>query len=122
MSQKPIKTHKQLGVDVSIDVEKIEVDKNTNEVIHSIGRSYGRTQPGMNYCGSVVIHIYKESQSLYKTSHSLSNITNICMVEDISEQAMLTVWQNAAIRIRSYFNPAFTHKTTDNKDQRGIVK
>ncbi len=119
---KVVPMRKSLGADVSIDVKALAKDNEANEVLHRIGRSYEKAQPGMEYCGTIALHIYAETNSIAKTSYSLSNVTNIAMKREISEGAMLTVWQNAAIRIRSYFNPAFTHKSTDNKDQRGTVK
>jgi len=117
---KPLR--KELGANVEIDVKSLKKDIEANEVLHRIGEDYAKLQPGMIYCGTVAIHIYIESNSIAKASYSLSNVTNIAMVREISEQAMLTLWQNAAIRIRSYFNTGFTHKTTDSKDKRGSVK
>ncbi len=119
---KVVPMRKQLGADVAIDVRALPKDAEANEVLHRIGQSFAKAQPGMEYCGTIALHIYAETNSLAKTTYSLSNVTNIAMKREISEGAMLTLWQNAAIRIRSYFNPAFTHKSTDKKDQRGIIK
>lgn len=119
---KPKSLRKQLGTDVSIEVKALQKDTEANEIIHRIGRELIKQEPGMEYCGSIVLHIYMENNAIAKTTYSLANITNIAMVKDLSEGAILTLWQNAAIRIRSYFNPAFQHKTTDSSDQRGIVK
>lgn len=121
-TNKVVPTRKQLGADVSIEVKALKQNNEANEVIHRIGRELEQAQPGMEYCGSIVLHVYMERNSIAKASYSLSNVTNIAMVRDISEQAMLTLWQNAAIRIRSYFNPSFQHKSTDHKDKRGSVK
>lgn len=118
---KVIPLRKELGADVSIDVTALPKDLEANEVLHRIGQEYAKKQPGMEYCGTIALHIYAETNSIAKQTYSISNITNIAMKREISEGAMLTLWQNAAIRIRSYFNPAFTHKTTDAKDKRGTV-
>jgi hypothetical protein len=121
MSEKPKATRKQLGADVEIDVKALPKDFEANEVLHRIGENYAAKQPGMEYCGTIALHIYVERNNVAKQSYSISNVTNIAMKKEISEQAMLTLWQNAAIRIRSYFNPSFQHKTTDSKDKRGTV-
>lgn len=118
---KVIPLRKELGADVSINVTALPKDAEANEVLHRIGREYAKKQPGMEYCGTIALHIYAETNSIAKQTYAISNITNIAMKREISEAAMLTLWQNAAIRIRSYFNPAFTHKTTDSKDKRGTV-
>ena len=121
MTKKVVPTRKQLGADVSIDVMALQKDSEANEVLHKIGENFAKVQPGMIYAGTIAVHIYIESNNLAKAKYSISNVTNIAMKREISEQAMLTLWQNAAIRIRSYFNPAFTHKSTDSKDKRGTV-
>lgn len=112
---------KQLGADVEITVKALQKDSEANDVLHRIGEEYAKAQPGMTYMGTIALHIYSEQNTLQKTTYSISNVTNIAMKREISEAAMLTLWQNAAIRIRSYFNPAFTHKSTDTKDKRGTV-
>ena len=122
MSKKPVPMRKQLGAEVSIEVQALQKDHEANEVLHRIGREHAKSQPGMQYIGTIAIHMYKESNAIAKASYSLANITNIAMKEDLSEQAVLTLWQNAAIQIRQYFNPAFTHKSTDSKDGRGRIK
>lgn len=121
MSKKPTALRKELGADVTITVNGLQKDADFNNVLHRIGKEYAKMQPGMEYQGTICLMIYKESDAIAKNTYSLSNITNIAMEKDISENAMLTLWQNAAIRIRSYFNPAFQHKTTDSKDKRGTV-
>lgn len=121
-TKKMVPLRKKLGADVEIDVKALPSDTEANEVLHRVGKGFAKIQPGMEYCGTIAIHIYVENNSLHKATYSLSQVTNIAMKRDISEDAMLTLWQNAAIRIRSYFNPAWQHKTTDSKDKRGSVK
>ncbi len=113
---------KELGMDVSIDVTALKKDHEANEVLHKIGQNLAKLQPGMEYIGTISIAMFKETNAIAKASYSLSNVTNICMKQDLSEQAVLTLWQNAAIQIRQYFNPSFTHKSTDAKDLRGSIK
>ncbi len=120
-TNKVVPLRKQLGAEVAIDVRALPKDHEANAILHKIGRDYEKKQPGMEYCGTITLHIYAERDMLAKTTYSLSQVTNIAMIREISEQAMLTIWQNAAIRIRSYFNTAFTHKSTDSKDKRGTV-
>ncbi len=119
---KTVPLRKELGLDVSIDVTAIPKDHEANAVLHRIGENIAKLQPGMQYIGTISISMFKESNAISKASYSLSNCTNICMKEELSEQAVLTLWQNAAIQIRQYFNPAFTHKSTDSKDLRGSIK
>jgi hypothetical protein len=121
-TKKAVPLRKQLGADVSIDVQKLPKDMEANEILHRIGQNYAETQPGMEYCGTIAIHIYCERNSIAKQTYSLSQVTNIAMKRELSESAILTVWQNAAIRIRSYFNPEWSHRSTDSKDKRGSVK
>lgn len=121
MQNKVVPTRKNLGADVEISVRAIPKDNEANEVLHRIGESYAKAQPGMEYAGTICIYVYVENNAIQKQTHSISQVTNIAMKRDLSEGAMLTVWQNAAIRIRSYFNPSFQHKSTDNKDKRGTV-
>ncbi len=113
---------KRLGADVEIDTIKLPEDHEANAVLERIGQDYAKKQQGMEYIGTICIHIYKERNHLAKTTYSLSDVTIIHMKEMISEDAVLTLWQNSAIRIRRYFNPSFAHKSTDNKDKRGQVK
>lgn len=117
---KPLR--KELGADVAITTEALPLDHEANEVLHRIGKELIKKEPGMNYIGTICIHMYRESNSIKKATYSLANITNIAMKEELSEQAVLTLWQNAAIQIRQYFNPNFTHKSTDSKDMRGQIK
>lgn len=121
-TKKYVPTRKQLGAEVEIDVKALPKDMEANEALHRIGEDYAKTQPGMEYCGTICLHIYRESNSIAKATYSISNVTNIAMKRDISESAMLTLWQSAAIRIRSYFNPEWSHKSTDSKDKRGSIK
>lgn len=113
---------KELGANVEISVQALKRDNDANEVLHRIGRDLIKNEAGMGYIGTICIHMYRESNAIKKATYSLANITNIAMKEDLSEQAVLTLWQNAAIQIRQYFNPSFTHKSTDTKDTRGSIK
>jgi hypothetical protein len=119
---KPLKVREHLGAEVEIDVKALPKDNDANAVLHRIGKDLIKTEPGMGYIGTICIHMYRENNSLKKETYSMANITNIAMLEEISEQAVLTLWQNAAIQIRQYFNPSFTHKSGDAKDKRGQIK
>lgn len=118
----PMPLRKNLGTDVAIETEAMKPDWEANEVLHRIGKELIKQEPGMNYIGTICIHMYRENDAIIKNNYSLANITNIAMKEEISEQAVLVLWQNASIQIRQYFNPSFTHKSTDTKDQRGSIK
>lgn len=119
---KPLKVREHLGAEVEIDVKALAKDHDANAVLHRIGKELIKQEPGLGYLGTICIHLYRENNSILKDTYSMANITNITMVEEISEQAILTLWQNASIQIRQHFNPSFTHKSTDSKDKRGQIK
>lgn len=110
----------QLGHNVTLEKEELELDREANEVLHRIGKSHA--EPGMNYAGTIAIHLYVESTALAKESYSIASITNIAMKQNISEALVATAINNATIDIRTHFNPAYKYKTNRKGDKRGSVK
>jgi hypothetical protein len=111
---------KQLGIDVTLESEHLEKNPEANGVLHRIGTDM--CPPGMNYAGTIAIHLYVESNHISKPSYSIANITNIAMKRDLSEQLIATAMNNATISIRQHFNSNYTYKTTRKGDTRGSVK
>lgn len=111
----------QLGThDVSLEKQELDIDRSASDVFHRIGQS--KAEHGMEYAGTVAIHIYVESTALQKDAYRISNITHIAMKRDISEALVATVMNNATIDIRTHFNPQYKFKTNRKNDKRGIVK
>ena len=111
---------KQLGMDVELEKEALDVDKEMNDVLHRLGKAH--CPQGMNYAGTISIHLYVESTAMSKNSYSIANITNIAMKQNLSEALVATALNNATIDIRSHFNPNYKFKTTRKGDKRGIIK
>lgn len=113
---------KQLGPEdaVTLESEALDVDKEANEILHRIGKEHA--EPGMNYCGTIAIHLYLENMAMAKNTYRIANITNIAMKTELSEALVATALNNATIAIRSHFNPAYKFKTNRKNDKRGSVK
>jgi hypothetical protein len=109
-----------LGPKVELTTEALEKDHDANNILHRIGQE--KAEPGMNYVGTICIHMYAENEFISKTNYSIANITNIAMKRDMSESFVAACLNNATIAIRQYFNPSFTHKSTNKRDKRGSVK
>lgn len=110
----------QLGRDVTLEKEELDLDHEANAVLHRIGKSHA--EPGMNYVGTIAIHLYVESTALAKESYSIASITNIAMKQNISEALVATAINNATIDIRTHFNPQYKYKTNRKGDKRGSIK
>lgn len=110
----------QLGTEVTLEKEELDIDHGANEVLHRIGKSH--CPQGLEYCGTIGIMLYVEKSALAKGTYSIASITNIAMKKDLSEALVATALNNATIDIRTHFNPQYKFKTNRKNDKRGIVK
>ncbi len=112
----------QLGntPEVMLEKQELDLDHGASDILHRIGKS--KAEHGMDYAGTIAIHMYVENTALQKNAYRIANITHIAMKRDISEALVATVMNNATIDIRTHFNPQYKFKTNRKNDKRGDIK
>lgn len=102
----PFKTLEQSVEDsIKITHRNLGLDHSANESLHTMGRQFA--QPGMEYCGTIAIHLYKTSNTVASVSgdFGVSNITNITMKQPLAEIAVVTTLKHATEAIKKHFKP-----------------
>ena len=111
----------QIGTpEVTLEKQTLNLDHGASDIFHRIGKS--KEEFGMEYAGTIAIHLYVEKTALQKEAYRISNITHIAMKRDVSEALVATVMNNATIDIRTHFTPQYKFKTNRKNDKRGDVK
>lgn len=94
------------GLDVTMESEKMEKDEWARNLLRDIGKTVSQKEvsTGMEYVGSIAMHLMIEKQDIKKDTYRVSSITQMATDGNVSESVMALAFNNAQIAIRKNFN------------------
>lgn len=119
MSKPKKSEQQQLGVDIEYTTKELKTEQEEKRLIKKMGEL--RTPANNEYVGSVVVHYFLDSNAILKQRYEINTMTYINFERDLNENLAALGMNNAVIQLRKYFNPQFSHKSTNKKDKRDDI-
>lgn len=101
MDKKP-----KMGLDVDMTSSAMEKDEWATNLLKDIGKSVTQKEcnNGMEYVGTIAMHLMVEKRDIMKPKYRISTITQIAD-NGMSESVAALAFSNGTIATRRYFNP-----------------
>ena len=95
------------GLDVKMESSRMENDGWARMMLQEIGKTVtgGLVADGMQYVGSIAIHLVVTKTDLAKDKFDMCSITQNALEGNVSEQLMALGFNNAQIQLRKHFSP-----------------